>query len=389
MRISTANAAFCLVCLAASLLVCQPAAAQSKGRWTSERAWQWYNQQPWLVGFNYIPSNCINYTEMWQKESFDPAAIDNELAVAQGVGFNCLRCVVQYLVWEHDPEGLKQRLDEFLKIAEKRGLKVTFCLFDDCVFGPKKDPYLGKQADVVPGWYAHDWAPSPGWSRVSDPMSWPKLQQYVEEILTRFKNDDRVLMWDLYNEPTNGIGPASLPLVEQVYQWARDVNPSQPLTLGVWNGDRRLNEIAINVADVMSFHDYSSAQEALVHITLLKKPRRPLICTEWLKRQNGSVETILPIFYQLRIGCMVWGLVNGKTQTHYSWGSKAGTPEPKLWQHDLFRKDLTPYDPNEIALFRSYIQKARAERIPTPTASVPTEKSPHAGQAAVKSGIGG
>jgi hypothetical protein len=366
-----ARIAFCSVCLAAGLSIVQPAAAQPRGRWSTERAWQWYNQQPWLVGFNYIPSNAINYTEMWQKESFDPATIDKELAVAQGVGFNSLRCVVQYLVWENDPEGLKQRLDAFLKIAQKRGLKVTFCLFDDCVFGPKKDPYLGKQADVVPGWYAHDWAPSPGWSRVSDPMCWPKLQRYVEDVLGRFKNDDRVLMWDLYNEPTNGIGPASLSLVQQVYAWARDVNPSQPLTLGVWNGDRTLNEMATNIGDVISFHDYSSADEVLSEITSLKRLRRPLICTEWLKRQTGSVEKILPIFYRNRVGCMCWGLVNGKTQTQFCWGSKPGTPEPKVWQHDLFRNDLTPYDAKEIALFASYIQKSQAERALTPTPPPP------------------
>ena len=93
--------------------------------------------------------------------------------VTSKLRFNSLRCVLQYLVWEYDPDGLKQRMDQFLGICQQRGIHVIFCLFDDCVFGPKHDPYLGKQADVVPGWYAHDWSPSPGWSRVKNPEAWP------------------------------------------------------------------------------------------------------------------------------------------------------------------------------------------------------------------------
>ena len=264
--------------------------------WPAERAWQWYKGQPWLCGFNYIPATAINYTEMWQRETFDPKTIDEELALAEQVRFNTLRCVLQYLVWEHDPDGFKQRMDQFLAICHKRGIRVVFCLFDDCVFGPKHDPYLGKQADVVPGWYAHDWSPSPGWSRVKDPKTWPKLQQYVHDVLTRFKDDPRVLMWDLYNEPTNGIGDVTLPLVAEVFATARTVNPSQPLTIGVWNGNQKLNDLAIQRSDVISFHRYGNAKQLEEIIASLEKHGRPLICTEWLKRDWGSVAEQLPVF---------------------------------------------------------------------------------------------
>ena len=87
----------------------------------------------------------------------------------------------------------------------------------------------------------------------------------------------------------------------------------------------------------------------------LQKHSRPLICTEWLKRDLGSVAEQLPVFLRHRVGCLHWGLVNGKTQTQYPWGSKPGAPEPKVWQHDLFRKDRTPYDPHEIELFKQAI----------------------------------
>ena len=343
-----------------------PAEASGQ-RWPADKAWQWYKQQPWLCGFNYIPSTAINYTEMWQKETFDPKTIDEELALAEQVHFNALRCVLQYLVWEHDPEGFKKRLDQFLAICHKRGIRVVFCLFDDCVFGPKHDPYLGKQADVVPGWYAHDWSPSPGWSRVKDPKTWLKLQQYVQDVLARFKDDPRVLMWDLYNEPTNGIGDVTLPLLVKVVDCAQQVNPSQPLTVGVWNGNKALNELAINRSDIITFHRYSNAAQLEAFISSLEKHGRPLVCTEWLKRDWGSVADQLPVFTRHRVGCLHWGLVNGKTQTQYPWGSKPGAPEPKVWQHDIFRKDRTPYNPQEIEAFKRAI--AESERKAPQTSS--------------------
>ena len=298
-------------------------------RWPAEKAWEWCNQQPWLCGFNYIPATAINYTEMWQRETFDPKTIDEELALAEQVRFNSLRCILQYLVWEHDPAGFKQRMDQFLAICHKHRIRVIFCLFDDCVFGPKHDPYLGKQAEVVPGWYSHDWSPSPGWSRVKNPEAWPKLEQYVKDILTQFKDNPRVLLWDLYNEPTNGPGDATLPLLTKVIDWARQVNPSQPLTVGVWNENRRLNDIATSRSDVLTFHRYSNASQLEAIIRSLQKHGRPLVCTEWLKRDWGSVADQLPLFVRHRVGCLHWGLVNGKTQTQYPWGSKPRARNPR------------------------------------------------------------
>jgi len=334
------------------------------GRWSRTRANRWYARQGWLCGFNYIPATAINYTEMWQGSTFDPKTIDAELALAQDVGFNCLRVVLQYLVWEDDPDGLKKRMGEFMAICRKRGLRVMWTLFDDCAFGPKKDPYLGKQADVIPGWYAHDWSPSPGHSRVADRKAWEKLRRYVTDVIGRFRDDKRVLVWDLYNEPTNaGMGNRSLPLVEAVFRWARTAKPSQPLTVGKWNGNRRLNEIIFRESDILTFHHYGRAKSLKALIAGLKKHGRPVICTEWMARTLGSLfRTHLPIFVRERVGCMHWGLVNGKTQTHYPWGSKPGAPEPKVWFVDLFRKDHKPYDPKEIEVIKKHIKPSKGRK---------------------------
>jgi hypothetical protein len=336
--------------------------AQGKKPWSAEGAWKWYKGQPWLVGFNYIPASAINTTEMWQKETFDPVTIDREMALAQSIGLNCARVFVQYLVWENDPEGLKGRMDTFLGIAAKHGIKTMWVLFDDCAFGTMTEPFLGKQPDVIPGEYANGWTPSPGPSRVVNRKAWPKLEAYVTDLISRFRSDQRVLAWDVYNEPGNtNMGNKSLPLLQSVFLWARQAAPRQPLTAGFWSDDlEEINRTIFANSDVVSFHIYAGPDATRRKIVELQKRGRPLLCTEWMNRPLGSTfAAILPIFYQNRVGSMFWGLVNGKTQTNYTWGSKAGTPPPKVWQCDLFRGDFTPYDSNEIELLKYYIRAAR------------------------------
>lgn len=354
---------------------------QGSQQWSPEKAWRWYKAQSYLVGFNYIPSNAINTTEMWQKETFDPVTIDRELALAQEIGLNCARVFVQYLVWQNDPAGLKQRMDTFLAIAAKHGIKTMFVLFDDCAFGTMTEPFLGKQPDVVPGEQANGWTPSPGSSRVTSEKAWPKLEAYMKDVIGAFRSDQRVLAWDVYNEPGNTnltewfrvpiserqarlddylprTDNKSLPLLRRVFPWARQAAPTQPLTVAVWYPKFiDLNSVILGESDIISFHRYGGPDDIRRTIAGLRTKGRPLICTEWLNRPVGSTfANILPILYQDRIGSMFWGLVNGKTQTNYQWGSKAGDPPPRVWQHDIFHGDYTPYDQSEIDLLRKYIR---------------------------------
>jgi hypothetical protein len=245
---------------------------------------------------------------------------------------NCLRVVLPFVVWEHDPEAFKKRLDAFLGICDRHGIRVMFALFDDCVFGPISDPEYGPQPEVVEGWYANGWTPSPGHRIVRDSTQWPRLEKYVRDLVGSFASDRRVWVWDLYNEPTNGgLGDVSIPLVEKAFAWARDVDPDQPLTVGQWNGDAALNRVIYRNSDIITFHDYGPAEHLSQHIADLKNHDRPIVNTEWLNRGNGSlVATCLPVFGKEKVGCLHWGLVNGKTQTDLNWGHRPGQPDPEV-----------------------------------------------------------
>lgn len=330
----------------------QPPAADP--RWSVERIGQWYDARPWLVGCNFVPSTAVNDIEMWQTETFDPVTMDRELAWAAGLGFNTVRVFLNYVVWEADREGLKKRFEQFLGIAHRHGITVMPILLDDCNFAGRVAA-VGKQPDPVPGVHNSQWVSSPPLAMVKDPSAWPKLETYVKDIVRTFASDPRVVIWDLYNEPGNAdTGGASLPLVDAAFAWARDAQPTQPLTVGPWadfasESSRRMMELS----DLVSFHGYDAPAGIEAKLKICAAYGRPVICTEWLIRRAGNdFETLLPLFRDRKIGCWNWGLVAGRTQTYFPWGSPAGAPEPAQWQHDIFRQDGTPFSTREVQFVR-------------------------------------
>ncbi|MGB2806287.1 MAG: hypothetical protein WBC22_00995, partial [Sedimentisphaerales bacterium] len=185
--------------------------------WSAEKAWQWYRKVSPIRGCNYLPRTAVNMTEMWQADTFDPKTIDEELGWAEKTGYNSVRIFLPYLVWKDDPDGLKKRLNKFLTIADKHGISSMVILFCDCSFSGK-EPYLGKQDEPIPGVHNSGWVPSPGLKRVTDKAVWPDLEKYVKDIVGSFGKDERILIWDLYNEPGNSrMGEKSLPLAEAAF----------------------------------------------------------------------------------------------------------------------------------------------------------------------------
>ena len=342
------------ICLCVSILTCISSFAQGSV-WSAEKAQDWGKKNPWYCGVNYIPANAINYTAMWDKTSFSPGVIDKELQLMQGIGMNCVRVVLQYVVYENDPAYFIRTFDKFLGICDKYKIKVMPIFFDDCAFGVNTDPVVGKQSEPLEGWYAWAWSPSPGYSMVADSRTHGKLEKYVKEVMNRFKNDDRIFVWDLYNEPTNTtMAERSMPLLRKVFTWAREINPKQPITSGMWNGNKELNEFLSTNSDIITFHVYASKTDTERIMKDYMRPDRPAICTEWMNRvAKSTVIDILPLFKEANVGNIMWGLVNGKTQTHLCWGHRPEQlPYKGEWQHDIYRGDFTPYKAEEIALIK-------------------------------------
>lgn len=325
--------------------------------WTKEKANAWYKQQPWMIGANFLPSTAINQLEMWQGESFDLVTIDRELGWAAGIGMNVMRVYLHDLAWKADAAGLKKRMNEFLTIASSHKIKILFTIFDDC-WNP--DAAIGKQPDPKPGIHNSGWVRSPNKQVHDDSTQWKYLEEYVKDILSTFKNDKRIFLWDLYNEPGNsGYEMGSMLLLKKVFEWAWVVRPDQPLSVGIWYKNKELSEFQQTQSDVITFHNYENAESLEKQIKELQQFGKPIICTEYMARTRDSkFQTHLPIFKKYKIAAINWGLVAGKSNTIYQWSTPMpdGT-EPKLWFHDVFRKDGSPYSKDEIDIIKKLSSK--------------------------------
>ncbi|AJF61504.1 TPA: cellulase family glycosylhydrolase [Candidatus Woesearchaeota archaeon] len=347
---------------------------KNMNRWSSEKANNWYKKQGWIAGINFIPSNAVNQLEMWQQETFDQKTIDRELGYAEKLGFNAARVFLHNLLWEQDPEGFVKRIEAYLKIADKRGIKTMFVLLDG-VWNPF--PRLGKQPEPLPYIHNSGWVQSAGAEYLRDESRHPLIESYVKGIVKHFADDRRILMWDIFNEPNNPnrgyIGKeivnkekAAFRLLAKAFSWARDAKPSQPITAGVWGSmlfgiiwKKRINQFMLANSDAITFHSYRSAGKLEKEILYLKKFKRPVICTEYMGRPYSTFETCMPVFKKHNTGCFSWGLVSGKTQTIYPWSSWAlrQKKEPTVWFHDILRKDGTAFNEKEVEFIKNFTKK--------------------------------
>ena len=333
------------------LISCGKGPAQ---RWSADAANHWYAQQPWLSGCNYIPSNAINQIEMWSADTWSPELINTELSWADELGFNTMRVFLSSLVYAHDPDGLKKRMDEFLGICDRYDILPMFVFLDDC-WDPESS--YGPQRDPKPGIHNSGWVQDPSKARRADTtVLFSELKTYVTDIIRTFGRDNRILMWDLYNEPGNsGYKEESIPLVKNMFRWAREAAPSQPLTMGVWNPNfPALNALQLDNSDIISFHDYGKPEHMQQTIDTLKTLGRPLVCTEYMARTRGSLFTnVMPLLKENNVAAVNWGFVSGKTNTIFAWSTPLpDVAEPEIWFHDIFRTDHTPFDPAEIEVIK-------------------------------------
>ncbi len=339
--------------------------------WPEQKANAWYAQQPWLVGSNYVPKSAINQLEMWQAATFDPVEIDNELTWAEAMGMNTMRVFLHDLLWQQDATGFQKRIDQFLTITSRHHIRPLFVLFDSC-WDPL--PHLGLQHPPIPGVHNSGWVQSPGATALADDSQYPRLKEYVQGVVGVFATDDRILAWDVWNEPgADNAGSYAkeelkdktarvTALLPQVFEWAREANPIQPLTSGVWAVDTspdgtnlgELQQIQLRESDIITFHNYSWPEYFKREVTWLKKYNRPVICTEYMARSVGSTfDTVLPIAKEERVGAINWGFVAGKTQTYLPWESWQHPyvlSQPPVWFHEVLHPNGIPYRQAEVDL---------------------------------------
>jgi len=370
---------FCLI-----FIQCQQTpTSQLNQRWSEERAWEWKEENGWMVGTNFNPSTSINQLEFWQENTYDTETIERELEWSAELGMNLHRVYLHNLLWDQDSLGLLKRVEKYLEIADSNDIKTLFVLLDDC-WHPV--PKLGKQPDPLPFIHNSGWVQAPGSAILGDSLRHQEIKNYIKGVMSHFADDKRIVGWDLYNEPGNATpfdprypdrGPEvkdkdiyTLSLLKKSFKWAREVNPSQPITTSVWKGSGAdkdwskldslsdLSRFTLSNSDVISFHTYGNIEEMRLRIDQLEKFNRPILCTEYLARGQGSTfQAMLPLLKEKQISAINWGFVAGKTNTVFPWSSWQEDFDslPKIWHHDIYLSDKTPYDQNEIDFLKEIL----------------------------------
>eukprot|EP01064_Diplonema_japonicum_P030929 TRINITY_DN538_c1_g2_i1.p1 TRINITY_DN538_c1_g2~~TRINITY_DN538_c1_g2_i1.p1 ORF type:complete len:452 (+),score=54.52 TRINITY_DN538_c1_g2_i1:48-1358(+) len=354
-----------------------------RSRWSVEEAWAWQKKVGWMIGGNFVPSNAVNQIQMFSEEGFDVTLIEKEIKIAAKKGnMNAMRVFLHNLLFEDNKEAYFTRLDKYLEISARHGVKTIFVFFDACW---RATAHLGRQPTPIPHTHNSGWVQCPTHAQLLDERSWAGLKDYVTQTIKRFRNDERVVLWDIYNEPSNTAmefdhipqkltvaqGAANLTMItqskkkaqvlkllEKAFVWARSGNPTQPITSGMWGAmtptdNSPFTKLQMEQSDIVSFHNYDPEEQLLKYIQGFSSEQRPLICTEYLARSHGStVHASLPVFHAKGISAFHWGVIDGATQTSYPWSSwhDEMAAKPDIWHHDVFSPNGDPHDPAEVEL---------------------------------------
>lgn len=324
---------------------------------------------------------------MWQSYKHDEVIkqIEYEFDLAAKTGFNAVRTIIMFEVWLYEHDSFMSNLEEYMTLADKYGLKIMLTIGNDCLV--PKDFYKFSLGEQNVDWGYHSGIKrgqhssthtDHGYQLADDPEYRDKFFEMVSELAGKYAKDERLNIWDVYNEIGNSRrGTLSVPLMEKMFEIIRSYDPIQPLTADVWRFDENqmpyteCEKRALELSDIITFHYYGSFQNMTKIIENLSETYgRPLINNEWLNRiTHNNVDEIFPLFYLEKVGSYHWGLIQGFSQTYEPWGcyfseiadpNYCGDHDLTKLQHDLYRFNGLPYIAKEVEIIKDF--SARADK---------------------------
>jgi len=330
---------------AVALLACRTPAAEP----VQTRGW---------VGSNYTPAYAVNAVQLWH--DFRAETIEKELAAAQKhFGLTTLRVYLHNIPYEAEKEAFLARIDAFLTVCDRRGIRPGFVFFCDC--WNRKGVHLESQPPVK-GRHNGRWAACPQQRHRTDEHL-PRLKAYVQDVIAAHRRDKRVLWWEIYNEP-NRRNAYSTRLRKAAYAWAKEPAPLQPV-ISCWDDNE--------ATDIVDAHNYRADFGAWDRQTDLNPekgalfteagsrwyaPRpsngEPVEIIDWLKGRRDAGKYVPGVY-------LCWELMVGNSNCRWYWGTKDNTPEPTIPWCGLLWPDGTPVSLAEAEAVRSYVTgKSRA-----------------------------
>ena len=270
-----------------------------------------------IRGFNYWPSYAMVLDDVMDR--FCPETVERELEGARRLGANCVRVWVSNVSWQRDADRFLKDFAALLRIADGKGISVMPALFNRWV----DTDYPVGVTDLT---------------TVLCPLSGAN-RDYLRSFVGAFRDDPRILMWDICNEPffyfPLKLGEDALREMKraEISYWLecieaiRELKPVRPLTIGFAGAaDRELLPL-YRALDVISFHPYSSywddgfAKFTDEFIALANECGKPLLCSETCQGSldDGTraeiIQRTLDPLTERKIGWIAWHLCEGKIVT--------------------------------------------------------------------------
>ncbi len=267
-----------------------------------------YTSYGWLRGFSVVPSWGARIEEAWL--SYDGARMREEVALARQVHANCIRLWIEFSAWVSDPEKITAHFLDAVKAIDEAGMKTMPCLFNR--WHDNHYDYGGTYLDNLF-------------------KNWQPQLDYVCALVTPLIKDDRILIWDLCNEPQAGAAWAKEMTPEgtkKEQDWlaaiadtVRKCGTQQPITVGTMSGANI--EAYAGTCDVLCGHPYAHDRKGLENQiaslrSIKEKAAKPLLVNECIPGSlNDQVRADVAKYYdellsKAGFGWMGWALREGK-----------------------------------------------------------------------------
>lgn len=262
----------------------------------------WPGDYGWLRGFSIVPSWGARLEQAWWQ--YDPGRMRAEAALARQVHANCIRLWIEFSAWMADPPRVTAAFQDAVGAIAEAGMKTMPCLFNR--------------------WHDRDWDYG-GTYTENLFRNWAPQLDYVRALVAPLADDDRVLLWDLCNEPQaqaldTAVDQREMAWLTAIAECVRGCGVRQPLTIGTMTGTNI--DLFAPLCDVLCGHPYAhdpAGLEVLIADFRAKSQRfgKPLLVNECIPGSlDDRVRAGVARFYTERLsaagfGWMGWALCEG------------------------------------------------------------------------------
>ena len=295
--------------LAGALLLCAGCTSSNTAPQAAAPSTESLRDWTWVQGAVFVPTTCVNEAQQW--DQYDPLVNDRELHLASNYGINVVRVYLHYYIYLKKKDNLLHNIDDFLTRAGKYGIKTEFVFFDDCWNQPPKDLLSSdyRYPAPIPGVHNSQWLVCPGDDvRNHYEQHRQGLKAYVQDIVNAHRADNRVLFWEIYNEPNQS--PETVRLERDAFAWIKETGTQIPVTATgkEYSGGP--------FSDFPSWHQYGDFS---IH------GDAHTLCSECMNRQGQSVPGIVS-HYKGKVGYIMWEFGIGRDNCRFAWSEKRESP---------------------------------------------------------------